>query len=84
MLIDDFELAEGMSFNFLRVGGTLTGQYDGLGEGALVDNFGGQDLYVTYFGGDGNDIALFTPDVVPEPATLLLALLGLSLLPRRR
>ena len=79
-LIDGFELAQGMSFNFLRVGGTLTGQYDGLGEGALVDNFGGQDLYITYFGGDGNDVALYT---VPEPATLLLALLAMTAVPLR-
>ena len=65
---DGFELAEGMSFNILRIGGTLTGQYDGLGEGDLVGNFGDEDLFITYDGSDGNDVTLFT---VPEPTMAL-------------
>jgi hypothetical protein len=48
-----------------------------------VGNYSGTDLYITYFGGDGNDVTLFSP-AVPEPSTILLALLGLALLPRRR
>ena len=32
-LIDSFELLAGMSFDILKVGGTLSGQYDGLDEG---------------------------------------------------
>ena len=82
-LIDDFELAEEMSFNILRVGGTLTGQYDGLDEGSLVGNFGGQDLFITYAGGDGNDVTLFT---VPEPTPVLIwsMLAGLGFAFRRR
>ncbi|MEO2047776.1 MAG: hypothetical protein ABGX16_14530 [Pirellulales bacterium] len=82
-LIDGFELAQGMSFNFLRVGGTLTGQYDGLGEGDLVGNFGGQDLFITYAGGDGNEVTLFT---VPEPTVALTwpMLIGLAIMIRRR
>jgi hypothetical protein len=52
----------------------LTGQYDGLAEGALVGNFGGEDLFITYTAGSGNDVALYT---IPEPTTLLLALLAL-------
>jgi len=80
LLIDDFEFEEGMSFNFLRVGGTLIGEYDGLSEGDLVGNFGGEDLYITYTAGSGNDVALYT---VPEPVTLLLALLALTAVPLR-
>jgi len=79
-LIDGFDLHRGNVFNFLRVGGILSGQYDGLGEGDLVGNFGGQDLFITYGGGDGNDVALYT---VPEPTTLLLALLALAAAPLR-
>ena len=77
------ELAEEMSFNILRVGGTLTGQYDGLDEGSLVGNFSGQDLFITYAGGDGNDVTLFT---VPEPTTVLIwsMLAGLGFAFRRR
>jgi hypothetical protein len=57
-LIDGFELHRGNMFEFLRVGGTLTGQYDGLDEGALVGNFGGEDLFITYTAGDGNSVSL--------------------------
>ena len=83
LLIDGFELAEGMSFNFLRVGGTLTGQYDGLDEGGLVGNFSGEDLFITYTGSDGNDVTLFT---VPEPTMVLTwsLLIGLAVMVRRR
>ncbi|MCP4192275.1 MAG: hypothetical protein GY768_16815 [Planctomycetaceae bacterium] len=52
-LIDGFELQTGNVFNFLRVGGTLTGQYDGLAEDGLVGNFGGVELYISYPGGMG-------------------------------
>jgi hypothetical protein len=79
-LIDSFELLAGISFEILNVGGTLTGQYDGLGEGALVGNFGGEDLFITYTAGSGNDVALYT---IPEPTTLLLALLALVAAPLR-
>jgi hypothetical protein len=82
-LIDSFELLAGMSFEILKVGGTLTGQYDGLDEGRKVGSFSGTNLFITYAGGDGNDVTLFSR-AVPEPAALLLALLGLALLPRRR
>jgi len=83
LLIDDFELSDEMSFDVLRVGGTLTGRYEGLGEGALVGNFGGHDLFITYAGGDGNDVTLFT---VPEPTITLTwwLLIGLGLALRRR
>ena len=82
-LIDGFELAEGMSFNLPRVGGTLTGQYDRHGKGDLVGNFSGQDAFITYVGGDGNDLTLFT---VPEPRMALTwsMLIGLVVMVRRR
>ncbi len=82
-LIDSFELLAGMSFDILKVGGTLTGQYDGLDEGRKVGSFSGTNLYITYAGGNGNDVTLFSR-AVPEPAAILLALLGLAMLPRRR
>ena len=82
-LIDSFELLAGMSFDILKVGGTLTGQYGGLDEGLKVGSFSGTNLYITYAGGNGNDVTLFSR-AVPEPAAILLALLGLAMLPRRR
>ena len=86
-LIDSFELLAGMSFDILKVGGTLTGEYDGLGEGHKVGSFSDTNLYITYAGGNGNDVTLYSQaagPAIPEPATLLLALLGLALLPRSR
>ena len=84
-LIDGFDLQAGDAFNFLRVGGILTGQYDGLGEGDLVGTFSGRDLFITYGGGDGNDVGLFTRSV-PEPGTILILsmLAGLRMTVRRR
>ncbi|MBX3416448.1 MAG: PEP-CTERM sorting domain-containing protein [Pirellulaceae bacterium] len=49
------------------VGGTLSGQFNGLAEGSLVGNFSGRNLFITYTGGNGNDIALYT--AVPEPGS---------------
>ena len=86
-LINSFQLLAGMSFEILNVGGALTGEYDGLPNGALVGTFSGTDLIINYAGGDGNDVTLYSPadgPAVPEPAALLLVLFGLALLPRRR
>lgn len=58
-LLDDFQLAAGATFEILDIAGSMFGEFEGLGEGALVGNFG-EDLYITYLAGDGNDIALFT------------------------
>lgn len=84
-LWDGFQLGSGMSFLFADVGGTLTGQFAGLSEGALVGNFGGTDLFITYHGIGGNSgVSLFT--AVPEPSSAVIvgAMGGLLLLRRRR
>ncbi|QEG33639.1 TolB-like translocation protein [Bythopirellula goksoeyrii] len=59
-LIDGFTLAAGQQFEILNVGGSLTGTFAGLPEGSLVGNFGGTNLFVSYSGGDGNDVTLLT------------------------
>ncbi|MBL8856583.1 MAG: hypothetical protein JNK57_21650 [Planctomycetaceae bacterium] len=81
-LWDDFELGYGMSFLIADVAGTRFGTFQGLGEGSLVGNFSGHDLFITYgAGGNGQGIALFT--AVPEPSGFLLVGLGCTILLRR-
>jgi len=85
-LIDGHTLGFNQSYLIGEVGGLLSGQFIGLGEGDLVGNFGGVDLFISYAGGSGNSISLFT--AVPEPSSGLLlmvsALIGLSRCRRRR
>lgn len=57
-LIGSLELLGGMSFeigsfDIGKVGGTLAGEYDGLGEGHKVGSFSGTHLCINYAGGDG-------------------------------
>ena len=81
-LIDDFQLGFNQEFLIADIAGTRTGLFDGLNEGDLVGNFGGQDLFISYGAGNGNDISLFT--AVPEPGTVgLLGFLMLGLVARR-
>jgi hypothetical protein len=79
----------GQTFQIINVGstggtsGVRTGQFDGLGEGAFVKGFGAIGLYISYAGGDGNDVVL-TAGVIPEPAALSLLALSALIASRRR
>jgi hypothetical protein len=72
----------------IDLGGLLSGQFNGLGEGDLVGTFGEQKLFISYTmrSGSGGGIDLFT--AVPETGSGLLvtaaALLGLKAHSRRR
>ena len=59
-MLEPFQLAPGDAAQIVDVGGTLTGVFDGLPEGSLVSSFGA-DLFITYAGGDGNDVYLYSP-----------------------
>jgi fibronectin-binding autotransporter adhesin len=59
-LINGFTLAANQHFIIASVADALTGQFAGLGQGALVGNLAGRDLFISYTAGDGNDVALFT------------------------
>ncbi|MBL8890905.1 MAG: PEP-CTERM sorting domain-containing protein, partial [Planctomycetaceae bacterium] len=81
-LINSFALNSNQYFMIVSVGGTINGQFQGLDEGALVGNYSGTDLFITYSGGGGNGIALFS--AVPEPGSLMMiGSLGLLLGLRR-
>lgn len=80
---DGFELGLGQEFLIADVQGNLNGTFSGLSEGSLVGTYGDSNLFISYRGGDGNDIALFT--AVPEPSSIgLLALFGLAVAYRRK
>jgi hypothetical protein len=83
-LIDGHTLGASEFYLIGDVGGSLMGQFNGLGEGDFVGNFGGRDLFITYSGGNGNNgIGLFT--AVPEPgAAGLLGGLLLGWISQRR
>ncbi len=78
-LIDGFVLDHAQAFEIIDAA-FLAGEFLGLAEGAAVGNYGGFDLFITYRGGDGNDVFLFTAAAVPEPQTYALLLAGLGLL----
>jgi autotransporter-associated beta strand protein len=81
-LLDNLALGPGLNFPIIDVQGSLSGTFAGLAEGDTVANFGGWDLHVSYSGGNGNDVVLYT---VPEPsAAIYLAGLGVILLGTRR
>jgi hypothetical protein len=64
-IFGNFALGDDQNYLIVNVSGTRTGEFNGLGEGSLVGNFTGRDLYITYAAGDGNDVALFTAIAPP-------------------
>lgn len=93
-LFGGFTLGDDQAFGIFQLdsGAILNGSFDGLGEGSMVGNVGGKDLYITYQGnfGDsgpvaiagGNDVVLYS---IPEPGVAALGVLStLTLLRRRR
>lgn len=74
-LLGDFQLGLGDEFLIAETAGNVSGQFIGLSEGDLVGSFGGTDLFITYSGGNGNDVGLFT--AIPEPASMTFASLML-------
>ncbi len=77
-------LNPGDEFLFWEIDGTRTGLFDGFGEGELVGVFNDVSLFLSYAGGDGNDLLLYSLPI-PEPSrTLLLGFAMVALLVRRR
>jgi hypothetical protein len=72
-LLNGHALNTGESYVIAAVSGTRTGTFNGLSEGARIGTFGGTDLFITYAGGDGNDVALFTQGPgQPNPSVIYL------------
>ena len=78
-VIDVFALSPGDTFEIVDVGGSLSGTFDGLPEGGHVGTFGDTRLFISYIGGDGNDVVLaatlpgdFNSDLVVDAQDFLL------------
>jgi hypothetical protein len=78
-LWNGFTLEDGYDFTIVRAIGDVSGRFSGLDEGGLVGTFGEQNLLITYFGGAGNDVVLFTQPI-PEPSTWVLIIGAIALL----
>ena len=76
-LLEGFQPLLGDVFTLLDVGGNLSGEFNGLAEGALIGTVNDVNLILTYTGGDGNDVCL-TAANVPEPSSIILALFALA------
>ena len=63
-LVSGLQLEPNMQFAIVFVGESVSGTFDGLPEGALVGTYNGVDLFITYTGGDGNDVVLTTPSSI--------------------
>ncbi len=89
IMVNDYELEAYQHFQILATDGSFSGEFDGLGEGALVGTFNSFGLYVTYdpqgmFSTGLDGVALYS---IPEPAHAALVLLAISavvVLVRRR
>lgn len=85
-LVKGVQIAAGRFLELIDLIGARTGLFDGLSEGGLVASRNGTAYRITYVGGDGNDVGIYTAPV-PLPATLGLmavALGGLGAAARRR
>ena len=59
VMLNSFIETDGLEFKIIDIAGTRGGTFDGLAEGSYVGT-NGKDVYITYQGGDGNDVVLFT------------------------
>ena len=59
-LVHPYMPSPGESFEILDVGGTLTGSFSGLPEGEFIGRYGDSNLFISYIGGDGNDVTLIS------------------------
>jgi Ca2+-binding RTX toxin-like protein len=67
-LINGFLPSAGSSFTIIDNQGSdaVQGMFDGLAEGAAI-LLGGQTFYISYLGGDGNDVTLSQPGAQSDP-----------------
>lgn len=62
-LIHPYSLIAGESYEIVNVGGLLSGTFTGLPELSFVGKYGNANLFISYLGGDGNDITLLSANL---------------------
>ena len=79
-----YNLGYGQTYNLFQIDNPYNDTFNGIADNALIGMLGGIELYVSYTGGDGNDIILYTQadpsnghNAIPEPATTALISLAM-------
>jgi hypothetical protein len=78
-LLHGFTPTVGESYKIIDARVQSSGQFNGLSEGELVAAFGDVGLFITYAGGDGNDVVLQAATDVPAIGEWGMAALSLAL-----
>ncbi len=90
-LLNNYVPLPGTELVIMNILGERSGEFANYAEGAVVAEFSSSplsemnsidpesaiQLYLTYQGGDGNDVVLYTLGAIPEPSTLLLLMTSL-------
>ena len=79
--INELDLLQNQEFILMDVNGMVTGTFSNMYQDKIVATVNGLDLYFTYLGGDGNDIAVYS---IPEPSALFTLLVLMPLALKRR
>jgi hypothetical protein len=64
----NFSIAPGDAFKLIDIGGVRSGTFVNRSEGSTVGTFNGVPLFLTYLGGNGNDITLYSVPTGQVPA----------------
>ena len=73
-LIDDYILEPGKKHKVIKIDGERIGTFNNYDEGDRINtkNHAGESLFISYTGGDGNDVVLYTKDNINPDNALIV------------